>query len=144
MPETDLLRNPPVTHPGSCLCGAVRFSVSDALKDPDACHCRQCRKSSGHYAVSTDVAKNKLTIEGAEHITWYRSSDKVRRGFCAVCGSPLFFDPPDKDWIGVHMGAFDGATGAHTELHIFVAEKGDYYEISDGLPQHPGIPGHTG
>lgn len=130
-----------MTHAGSCLCGAVRFTVAGELKAPDACHCVQCRKSSGHYGVSTDVPKSALKVEGSECITWYRSSAKVRRGFCAVCGSPLFFDPPERDWIGVHMGAFDGATGTHTELHIFVAEKGDYYTIDDGLPQHPGVPG---
>ena len=52
----------------------------------------------------------------------------------------MFFDPPAKDWIGIAMGAFDGATETHTELHIFVAEKGDYYEITDGLPQYERIP----
>ena len=65
---------------------------------------------------------------------------KVRRGFCSTCGSPLFFDPPAKDWIGITMGAFDGPTETHIELHIFVAEKGDYYEIGDGLPQYRQIP----
>ena len=126
---------------GSCLCGAVRFSVLGELKPPDACHCVQCRKFSGHYSVSTDVPKSAITIVGAERITWYHASAKVRRGFCAQCGSCLFFDPPAKDWIGVFMGAFDGATETHTELHIFVAEKGDYYEICDGLPAHLTIPG---
>jgi hypothetical protein len=38
------------------------------------------------------------------------------------------------------MGAFDGDTDTHTELHIFVEEKGDYYEIADGLPQYERIP----
>ena len=64
----------------------------------------------------------------------------VRRGFCAICGSSLFFEPVDKDWIGVSMGAFDGPTGTHTGLHIFTAEKGDYYEIDDGLPQYRTVP----
>jgi hypothetical protein len=126
---------------GSCMCGAVKFSVSCALKPPDACHCVQCRKFSGHYFVSADVPKNALQILGAENISWYQSSEKVRRGFCMVCGCSLFFDPPARDWIGIAMGAFDEATRTHTELHIFVAEKGDYYEITDGLPQYPGIPG---
>jgi hypothetical protein len=125
---------------GSCLCGAVRFTVSCALRAPDACHCIQCRKFSGHYWVSTDVPRAALSISGSGHIRWYRSSAEVRRGSCAVCGSPLFFDPPARDWIGVSMGAFDGASGTHTELHVFVAEKGDYYEIGDGLPQYPGMP----
>jgi hypothetical protein len=34
------------------------------------------------------------------------------------------------------MGAFDAPTDTGLEMHIFVADKGDYYQISDGLPQH--------
>ncbi|MBL8243624.1 MAG: GFA family protein [Rhodanobacteraceae bacterium] len=128
-------------HTGSCLCGAVHFSVSGELKAPDACHCRACRKSSGHYFVSTDVPKSALTITGADALCWYASSAKVRRGFCRHCGCSLFFDPPGRDWIGIAMGAFDGPTGTHTELHVFVSEKGDYYEICDGLPQFATVPG---
>ena len=36
----------------------------------------------------------------------------------------------------VEPGAFDAPTGTHLEKHIFVADKGDYYEIKDGLPQN--------
>lgn len=125
---------------GSCMCGAVSFQVSGELKRPDACHCHQCRKFSGHYFVSTDVPKDAVKVTGGEHVTWYRSSDRVRRGFCSICGSSLFFDPPSRDWIGLAMGAFDGMTNTSTELHVFTAEKGDYYEICDGLPQHERLP----
>lgn len=123
-------------HRGSCLCGAVSFAVAGALPGPDACHCAQCRKHSGHYFASTDVPRAALTIRGEERITWYQSSEKVRRGFCGTCGSSLFWDPIFKDWIGVAMGAFDGPTGARLGVHIFVSQKGDYYEIADGLPQN--------
>ncbi len=123
-------------HKGSCLCGRVSFVVAGARKPPDACHCVQCRKQSGHCFVSTGVPKAALTITGEENIAWYHSSAKARRGFCSTCGSSLFFDPPARDWIGIAMGAFDTATAARMEMHIFVAEKGDYYEIADGLPQH--------
>ena len=69
---------------GSCLWGAVRFEVEGALPPPDACHCVACRKSSGHYFVSTDVPKSAVTVH----------------------------------------------------IHVHVAEKGDYYDLDDGLPQH--------
>ena len=124
-------------YTGSCLCGAVRFAVDAALPPPDACHCVQCRKHSGHFFVSTDVPKEALTVDGGEHLTWYHSSGKARRGFCSRCGSSLFFEPLQRDWIGVAMGAFDGPTDTRLGLHIFVAEKGDYYQITDGLPQNP-------
>lgn len=125
------------SHPGSCLCGAVTFEVAGALSPPDACHCTQCRKQSGHCFASTDVPRAALSVEGSEHVGWFQSSDKVRRGFCRQCGSTLFWDPVGKDIVGVAMGAFDGPTGTRLAIHIFVAEKGDYYDIADGLPQNP-------
>ncbi len=127
-------------HQGSCLCGAVRFQVDGDLKGPDACHCTNCRKVSGHVFVSTDVPRSALTLEGEDKVRWYRSSAKARRGFCGECGSTLFWDPIDRDWIGIAMGAFDGPTGTHTHLHIYVAQKGDYYDIADGLPQFDTVP----
>lgn len=124
-------------HTGSCLCGAVRFEVGGELPPPDACHCSQCRKQSGHFFASTDVPRAALTVHGGENVTWFRSSGKVRRGFCSRCGSTLFWDPIPKDRIGVAMGAFDGPTNTRLGIHIHVADKGDYYDIVDGLPQNP-------
>jgi hypothetical protein len=120
---------------GACLCGGVSFTVSGDLRAPDACHCVQCRKQSGHYFASTNVPRTMLVVTGQENVSWYQSSAKVRRGFCSTCGSFLFWDPPERDWIAIAMGAFDTPTSTHLEKHIFVAEKGDYYEITDHLPQ---------
>lgn len=124
-------------HNGSCLCGAVRFEVEGDLPGPDACHCRQCRKHSGHYFASTDVPRSAVTIHGEDNLTWYRSSEKARRGFCSTCGASLFWDPLQGEWIGLAMGAFDTPTHTRLAIHIFVADKGDYYDIADGLPQNP-------
>jgi hypothetical protein len=122
-------------HRGSCLCGAVRFEVDGELAPPDACHCSMCRKVSGHYWASTDLPESRLRVHGADKLTWFRSSDKVRRGFCSVSGAALFWKPIAKDTVAVAMGAFDAPTHAALEKHIFVADKGDYYAIADGLPQ---------
>ncbi|MEM9967068.1 MAG: GFA family protein [Pseudomonadota bacterium] len=123
-------------HKGSCLCKAVTFQVKGVLPPPVACHCTRCRKITGHYEVSTDVVKSSLSVAGADHVEWFASSPKVRRGFCRICGSTLFFDAVFQDWIGISMGAFDGPTGVAMSRHIFVADKGDYYDIADGLPQN--------
>jgi hypothetical protein len=124
-------------HSGSCLCGAVRIEVEGELPGPDACHCSQCRKTSGHVWASTDVPRARVTIRGDDAVTWYRSSEKVRRGFCATCGSALFWDPLGLDYIGIAMGAFDPPTGTHLAIHVHVADKSDYYDITDGVPQKP-------
>ena len=122
-------------HKGSCLCGAVRFEIDGELPEADACHCSQCRKQSGHYWASIDIPTSTLNIQNETHIRWYQSSGKVRRGFCELCGSFLFWDPIHHDKIAVAMGAFDGPTGTKLWSHIFVADKGDYYKIEDGILQ---------
>ena len=126
-------------HTGSCLCGAVTFEVEGSLSPVEACHCSQCRKWTGHILASTEVPRTALKINGSESVSWFQSSEKVRRGFCSCCGASLFFDPLDKEkhnWIGISMGVFDTPTNTEMALHIFVAEKGDYYKITDGLPNN--------
>ena len=124
-------------HKGSCLCGAVRVEVAGELRPPDACHCSQCRRQSGHFWASTDLPRAAVTVHGGEAVTWYRSSEKVRRGFCSTCGSFLFWDPIGRDTLSIAMGAFEQPTGTRLARHIFVADQGDYYDIADGLPQNP-------
>ncbi|WIJ24808.1 GFA family protein [Devosia sp. RR2S18] len=123
-------------HTGSCLCGAVRFEVTGDLPEASACHCTMCRKHTGHLEAGVDLPRSQVTMVQQDTLVWYQSSAKVRRGFCSVCGSSLFFDPVERDWIGIMMGAFDGPTNTKIGLHIFVADKGDYYEIGDGVPQN--------
>ena len=120
----------------SCLCGTVQITVTGPLPAPNACHCGQCRKQSGHYWASTDVPRNRITITGSEHVSWYQSSAKVRRGFCGTCGSFLFWDAATLDTLAIAMGAFAEPTRTALTRHIFVADKGDYYRIADGLPQN--------
>src|SRR5215203_872606 len=98
---------------GSCLCGAVTFQVTGSFSEIEVCHCSQCRKWTGHFFANIEVPRDALQVHGEDRITWYRSSEKVRRGFCASCGSSLFFDPIDRNkhgWIGVAMGALDSPT----------------------------------
>lgn len=123
-------------HQGSCLCGAIRFTVSGELPAPNACHCTQCRKQSGHYWASIDIARDRLQLQDAAQLRWYQASAKVRRGFCGTCGSFLFWDPIGGAATAVAMGAFDGPTQTKLALHIFTDDKGDYYDITDELPQN--------
>lgn len=125
----------PEIHGGSCHCGAVRFTASGALRGVIYCHCSQCRKQTGLYYAATNVAEEKLSVEGADKITWYRASPHAMRGFCSTCGSALFWKGNGSDEISIMAGALDQPSGLTPEAHIFVADKGDFYEIADGLPQ---------
>jgi hypothetical protein len=124
-------------HTASCLCGAVTVEVDGDLPGPDACHCSQCRRWSGHVWASTDLPRERVRISGEEAITWYRSSDRVRRGFCSTCGSAMFWDRDGWEKIGVAMGAFAAPTDTRLHVHIFTDSKGDYYDIADDVPQKP-------
>ncbi len=122
-------------HEGGCLCGAVRYRVHGPLREVIACHCTQCRKASGHHVAATAAARGDLAISG--EVKWYCSSPGVRRGFCPVCGSNLFWDAGAQS-ISIFAGTLDGPTGLSIARHIFCADKGDYYEIGDDLPKADG------
>jgi hypothetical protein len=129
-----------MTTRGSCLCGAVRYTVDGPLRNVMACHCTQCRKQSGHYVAAAAAPRDAVAIEGADAITWFEASPGIRRGFCRICGSHLFWDDPAQDSLSLNSGALEKPTGIRLEGHIFCADKGDYYEITDDLPQHAAYP----
>lgn len=123
---------------GSCLCGAITFQVSGELEhQPEACHCTQCRKVSGHFLAAVNVKRSQLSLTGHDHVGWYQSSEKVDRGFCKICGSTLFWRPnmAGYEYTAIAMGLFDGPTGARLRKHTFVGDGGDYYDIADDVPK---------
>lgn len=124
-------------HTGACLCGAVRFRTRGPLREVIYCHCGQCRRQSGHHYAATNVGDDAFFLEGGENVTWYRASDSAARGFCRTCGSALFWKADGLDYTSIMAGAFDKPTGLVAGYHIFCDDKGDYYEITDGLPQYP-------
>lgn len=120
---------------GQCDCGAVAFEVTGARKGISACHCSQCRRTSGHYWAATHAPFDQVTFTHDAGLKWYTSSAWAKRGFCKECGSSLFYRMNDEDSIGIAAGCFDGPTGFIMAKHIFVADKGDYYTIADDVPQ---------
>jgi len=121
---------------GSCNCGAVQYEVKGVPKGPSVCHCRQCRKQSGHLWASAYVPDTSLTITQDQGLKWYAASATAKRGFCGTCGAFLFWKMHSEKSTSFSLGSVDGPTGLKLEKHIFTADKGDYYEISDDLPQH--------
>ena len=125
-------------HVGGCLCGAVRFTASEKPDVVVGCHCSQCRRQTGLYYASADVPVSAVSITGEENLRWFQSSDEVRRGFCSQCGSALFWQRLGGPAISIMAGSFDEPSGLGFGHHIFCADKGDFYEITDGLPQYAG------
>lgn len=117
---------------GSCLCGAVNFEVRGPLRPTVACHCTQCRKQTGTYMSATACADEDLAFIQKDTLTWFRSSETARRGFCRICGSVLFWKQDNSMSTSISTGTIDGLSGAPLEGHIFCETAGDYYEIAGG------------
>jgi len=125
---------------GGCLCGAVRYEVRGPLRDVLICHCEECRRWHGHFSASTAARREDLVLLEQRGLRWIYSPNSdagARRGFCAECGSSLFWDPPDRPTVSVAAGTLDGSTALKTTAHWFVSQAGDYYDLpDDGLPRH--------
>jgi hypothetical protein len=120
---------------GRCNCGAVTFVAAGPFRPAKACHCKSCRRQSGHFIAATQIDRSGLTLSGADSLAWYSATPNARRGFCRVCGAHLFWHREGSTRISIFMGCLDEPTGIRLADHIFVEEKGDYYDILDGLPQ---------
>lgn len=120
---------------GSCLCGAITWETDATLRNSVACHCSQCRKTSGHYWSATQVATDDLRITQDAGLQWFQSSDSARRGFCNRCGSNMFWQMNGEGKTSISSGSIDGPTGLTTTKHIYCRDKADYYEIEPGPDQ---------
>jgi hypothetical protein len=118
---------------GHCLCGAVRFAGKLEGDAVIACHCSQCRRSSGHFRASAHLLTAGLDLQGAT-LGWYESSPGVERGFCTRCGSFLFWRRAGAAYIAVSGGALDPGPRLRTAAHIFLADKGDCYATPADAP----------
>lgn len=123
------------TAQGACLCDSVRFEVHGPLRDSLACHCSQCRKTSGHYWSATQCRLEDLHWVQDGGLMWFRSSERARRGFCRHCGSSLFWQLDGDEHISIGTGTLDTPTGLTTLGHIYVKDKSDYVDIAHGSPQ---------
>jgi len=128
------MANPAKITTGRCLCGAVRYELTGPLRPVVACHCSQCRRSSGHFIAATAVPAEKLRLVEQRGLRWYQSSADARRGFCGECGSSLFWAPASGERVAVMAGTLDKPTGLSLVMHLFVDDAGDYYRLDDGLP----------
>lgn len=92
---------------GGCQCGAVRYALDQQPVNVHVCHCRMCQKAvGGPFAVICPVMKTNFHITRGG-LSFFRSSDVARRGYCKDCGTPMTFDYPPDDDIGVLVGTLD-------------------------------------
>lgn len=119
---------------GGCMCGGVRYSVHGPLREVTNCHCVRCRKFTGHFLAASGAATSEVHFEADESLAWYSPDSTVEYGFCATCGSSLFWRiiaVPER--LSIAAGAIDQPTGLTTVSAWWVAEAGDYHALPVGL-----------
>lgn len=116
---------------GGCQCGAVRFSC-EGLGRASICHCRMCQKAFGGFFGPLVTAIGLTWTRGAP--AHFRSSNRVRRGFCASCGTPLTFEVDGVEKIDVAIGAFDHPGEIVPVVRMGLASKVPYADTIGDLP----------
>ena len=126
---------------GGCLCGGVRFEVTEPLRDAGYCHCTRCQRRTGTaLSVSGGVVPGSLRVlSGEELITDYRPSDGFVKVFCGACGSALWSRHPENpEVIAIRLGVFDRDPGVRPSWRQFVAYAAEWEPIpDDGVPRFP-------
>src|SRR5262245_16968451 len=126
---------------GSCLCRAIQFEA-DKVDFFGHCHCSMCRKAHGAaFGTFAGVSADRFRYTaGADHLRRYESSPASYRAFCPTCGSNAPTLSSDGQTYYVPAGLFDDDPGARPSMHMFVASKAPWWEITDQLPQYAEYP----
>jgi hypothetical protein len=126
---------------GGCLCGAVRFEVTEPLVSSGYCHCTRCQRRTGTAASpGARIAPGSLRVlAGEEHIRAYEPAEGFAKVFCTACGSSLWSrSQEDPDVISIRLGAFDDDPGIRPTYRQFVAYAAPWEPIpDDGLERFP-------
>ncbi len=129
---------------GSCLCGGVKFELSEAPDTLRYCHCESCKKLSGSVAtVNGRVPSTAIRIvEGEELLQTFQPAEGTSKTFCLACGSNLFGGGwPESEVASVRATTLDDPFEARPSAHIFVSSVAAWETLpDDGLPRHEGRP----
>jgi hypothetical protein len=126
---------------GGCLCGAVRFELTEPPVVAYYCHCTRCQRRTGSgAAVSARVPPGSVRIvSGQDRVRSFVPEEGLPKAFCAGCGSALWAENRESgEPAAVRLGVFDGDPGIRPSARQFTAYAAPWEPIpDDGLPRHP-------
>lgn len=124
------------SHAGGCQCGAIRFQIEGDLGEASICHCRMCQKATGGLFGPYVEAPVTAVTWTRGRLSHFRSSNKVRRGFCRDCGTPLTFEYGEGN-ISFALGAMDEPGRIPLVVQLGFPERVADFEVLAKLPEHP-------
>ena len=128
-------------HAGSCLCGAVRFSIEGEFERFYLCHCSHCRKDTGsaHAANLFSATARLQWLSGGDKVTTYAlPATRHTRCFCPICGSAL--PHAAGEFLAVPAGSLDTDVRRRPDAHIFVTSRASWDKALEDIPAHGTFP----
>lgn len=125
------------TISGRCLCGKVGVTTKAGTREVAACHCGMCRTWTGGPLLAVHCGTD-VRFDGREHISAYSSSDWAERGFCAHCGTHLFYRLKQDGQYALPVGLFDDGPEWEFAEQIFIEEKPSYYDFANQTKNQTG------
>ena len=123
---------------GSCLCGAVTWTLAGPLSSMFHCHCSRCRKAHGAaFATYLSAPADTVRVDGAV-ASWRPSPQGDQRAFCPSCGSVVPYVVGDVAFAPA--GNLDDDPELRPRFHMFVASRASWYSLRDRLPQYAVYP----
>jgi hypothetical protein len=122
------------TLTAGCLCGAVRFEVTEPFERVSACHCTTCKKISGGVGTASGrVPTGAIRIvAGKEHITTYQPDEGTAKSFCSRCGTNLFGGGwPESTHTSVRLPTLDQPFTGRIGSHIYVRSVAPWESLPD-------------
>jgi len=123
---------------GSCLCGAVHYTVEDGFRYALNCHCSQCRRATGAAFKSfAGIERGRLSLAaGQQDVLLYGDPAQDHDVRCGKCGSLLYSVVRGGAFVHVTLGTLLDVPSIRPGAHIFVGSKAPWFTITDDLPQH--------
>lgn len=120
---------------GGCLCGAIRFELTEPATAAGYCHCTRCQKRTGgaSSAQARIDGRTFRLLEGEELVRgWLPPGGGFEKCFCSECGSHLFSrNPDDPTQMSIRMAAFDDDPGVRPSWRAYVAYAATWEPIPD-------------
>lgn len=122
---------------GSCLCGAVAYSVTRLDKPIGHCHCMTCQKAhAAAFASTAGVLREDFRwLRGEDKLSNYESSPGKLRHFCSVCGSQLVAERVAQPYMIIRVATLDQDPGERPAQHIWTSHDRPWLASAD-LPSH--------
>lgn len=114
----------------TCLCGSVKITAQNINPKFTVCHCESCRTWGGAPFFALHCGPN-VSIEGEQNIKMYQSSSWASRGFCAECGSHLFYKLKATAEYNIPVGLFPDLKGLEMDMQYFSDQRPDHYCFSN-------------